>query len=31
MLGFKGHDQFALSVHTYDGASYSITINVKVE
>ncbi|TPI43111.1 hypothetical protein FJ414_05915 [Mesorhizobium sp. B3-1-6] len=31
MSGFKGHDQIALSVHTYDGASYSITINVKVE
>jgi hypothetical protein len=31
MPGFKGQDQVALSVHTYDGASYSITINVKVE
>ena len=29
--GFKGEDEVALSVHTYEGASYSITINVKVE
>lgn len=31
MPGFKGQDQVALSVHTYDGESYSITVNVKVE
>jgi hypothetical protein len=29
--GFKGEDKVALSVHTYEGASYSITIDVKVE
>ncbi|MER9166202.1 hypothetical protein NKI12_02285 [Mesorhizobium australicum] len=29
--GFKGQDQIDLSVHTYDGVSYSVTINLKVE